>query len=265
VAAGPEKETDPTWSADGTHVAYVADGRIYLKDITKKNAAAIALSKEGEEYDNLAWAPTADVNLLAMVKKDGDDTNLCLGKITKDPLEPQCFAEPDFAVAREVRWAPDGRSILAFGIKGGFGTGTFGIVRWKVKKDKPAFSSDPGDWSKGHFVTNIKTTDKGVIDAAISPDGKRLAMISNQGSSFFKLWLAPKGDFALTSAKATSIRACKVTWRGDGQELLVVQSDALCQEDTGVLVRFAANNLNLHKELNALGDDPVFQPMQIGG
>ncbi len=266
IAASPAKETDPTWSADGTHVAYVADGRIFMKDITKKDAKAITLSAEGDEFDNLAWAPTADVNLLAMVKKDGDDTNLCLGQITKDPMKINCFAEPGFALARTVRWAPDGRSILAFGIKGGFSTGTFGIVRWKVKAKKPSFSPDPADWSKGHFVTPIKTVNKGVIDAAISPDGKRLALVSNQGSSFFRVWLAEEGDFALTSAKPTPVRACKVTWRGDGQVLLVVQADALCSaEDAGAIERFAANDVKDHKELNPLGDDPVFQPMTLGG
>ena len=39
-------------------------------------------------------------------------------------------------------------------------------------------------------MTDIDTPGKGVLDAAVSPDGKRLALVSNQGSSSFRLWLA---------------------------------------------------------------------------
>ena len=86
-------------------------------------------------------------------------------------------------------------------------------------------------------MSDIDKPGKGVLDAAISPDGKRLALVSNQGSSFFQLWLADDpDDFPLTSAKATPVRACKVAWRGDSQELIVVQADAGCAEQTGSLV-----------------------------
>ncbi len=61
VATSPEDEQDPTWAADGEHVAYTADGRVMLKDLTKKNSAAVPLTPAGDEFANLAWAPTADV------------------------------------------------------------------------------------------------------------------------------------------------------------------------------------------------------------
>jgi dipeptidyl aminopeptidase/acylaminoacyl peptidase len=142
---------------------------------------------------------------------------------------------------------------------------TFGIVRWKVKQGKPAFSSDPADWGHGNFLTDISTPGKGVLDAAISPDGESLALVSNLGSSFYQLWFAKKGDFLLTSAKPTRQRACKVAWRGDGQQVMVVQADALCQEEVGSLVRFDLKDVQTQKELNAVGDDPAFQPINIPG
>ena len=68
-----------------------------------------------------------------------------------------------------------------------------------------------------------------MLDAEVSPDGKQLALVSNQGSSSFRLWLADDPeDFAMSSAKQTPVRACKVTWRGDSQEVMVVQGDAAC-------------------------------------
>jgi dipeptidyl aminopeptidase/acylaminoacyl peptidase len=266
VAASPQDEQDPTWSADGTRVAYAADGRVLLEDLTKKDAPAIPLSSADDKFENLAWAPTADANLLAMGKDLGNgDTDLCLGVITKDPLAVSCFDEPSFAVIRAIHWSPDGRQILGVGVKAPAGSGIFGIVRWKVKKDKPAFSPDPADWSRGHFVTDTGTPGKGVLDAAISPDGESLALVSNQGSSFFRLWLAKKGDFLMTSAKPTPARACKVAWRGDGQEVMVVQADAGCTEDVGALVRFNVTDVKSQRELNAAGDDPQFQPFNLGG
>ena len=61
-----------------------------------------------------------------------------------------------------------------------------------------------------------------MLDAEVSPNGKKLALVSNLGSSFYRLWLADDPeDFALSSAKPTAVRACKVTWRGDSKDLLV--------------------------------------------
>jgi hypothetical protein len=225
----------------------------------------VPLTPAGDSYHDLAWAPTADVNLLAMDKEVANgDRDLCLGQTTKDGMSPKCIQEPSFTVTRTIHWAADGRSILAFGIKGGEGSGVFGMVRWKVKRGKPAFSPDVSDWTKGHFVTDIDKTNKGVIDAALSPDGKRLALITNQGSSFFRLWLGKPGDFLLTSAKPTPVRACKLAWRGDGRELMVVQADAQCGENVGGLVRAPVDDLRNQKELNAAGDDPAFQPFVLG-
>jgi hypothetical protein len=266
VASTPgADEEDATWSADATHVAYTADGRVFLQDLTKKDATAIPLTPASDQYHDLAWAPTADVNLLAMDKEVANgDRDLCLGQITKDGMTPQCFTETGFTVTRVVHWAPDGRSILAFGIKGGAQSGQFGMVRWKVRNGKPAFSPNTADWTGGHFVTDVGTTNKGVIDAAISPDGKQLALISNQGASFFRLWLAKPGDFLLTKAKPEPVRGCKATWRGDSQELIVQQGDATCDPGPGALIRVPANDVRKQEALSVVGDDPAYQPFVLG-
>jgi beta-lactam-binding protein with PASTA domain len=267
VASSPEDEEDPTWAADGEHVAYTADGRVMLADLTKKNSAAVPLTKAGDKFENLAWAPTADKNLIAMNDvADSGDSDLCLGNIKTDGTDISCLKEPSFAVIRHLHWSTDGRSILGVGVKLPAGTGVFGIVRWRVKKDKPAFSEDTANWNKGRFLTDLDTPGKGVLDAEVSPDGKRLALVSNQGSSSFRLWLADDPeDFAMSSAKQTPARACKVTWRGDSQEVMVVQGDAACEEDVAVLTRVPINSVRTPKELNAAGDDPSFQPLTIGG
>ena len=44
VAKGPTKDTDPTFSADGTKIAYVANRTVFLKDLTKKDDTAVPLT-----------------------------------------------------------------------------------------------------------------------------------------------------------------------------------------------------------------------------
>ena len=41
----------------------------------------------------------------------------------------------------------------------------------------------------------------------------------------------------MTNAKPTEVRACKVAWRSDGRQLVVVQADEICSEDNGELKR----------------------------
>jgi hypothetical protein len=233
--------------------------------VAKKEVKAVQLPVEGD-FRDLAWAPTGDANIIAANRVNADGTrDLCLLTVLRDKTDVSCITTPGLLIDRDIRWNPKGGEIIASGVKAPAGQGIFGIARWRTKKDRPKFSGDAKDWSKGKFVSDIERPTKGVLDAAISPDGERLAIVSNQGSSFFRLWFADKDDYLLTAAKATSIRACKVTWRGDGQEVIVVQADAGCQEPVGALVRLSPDNTRQHEEVNAKGNDPVYQPPTTGG
>ena len=72
------------------------------------------------------------------------------------------------------------------------------------------------------------------------------------------------GDFLLTNAKPTGVRACKLAWRSDGRELVVVQADEACGEEVGALVRLPVADPKQQTELNASGDNPAFQPLTLG-
>jgi beta-lactam-binding protein with PASTA domain len=258
IAKSPARERDPTFSADGTRAAYVANGRVMLKDLTKPDSTAIPLTKAGDEYSDLAWAPTADVNLIAMARIEGDDRDLCIGQVTREGMTPRCIDEPKFNVGKVIHWAPDGKTIIGLGVRQ---LGEFGMFRWRSKK---AFSPDPKDWGTGRLATDVSKTNEGVLDAAWSPDGTRLALVSNQGGGPFQLYLAKPNDFLLTSAKPTSVPACKVAWRSDGQELVVVQADEICDEDVGTLIRFPVKNPQDQRQVGFKGDNPVSQPLTLG-
>ncbi len=189
-------------------------------------------------------------------------SKLNAGSLSRDGMgPPQCLVEPKITVGGAIHWAPNGKSILAGGVDNEK-AGVFGVVQWKSKK---AFSADTADWSKGRFVTDTSKPGEGVKEAALSPDGKRLALIARTSSTPFRLVLAKPGDFLLTKAKPTAVRACKLAWRPDGRDLVVVQADEVCSESVGTLSRLPVNDPKQLRQLNASGDNPVFQPLTLGG
>ena len=74
-------------------------------------------------------------------------------------------------------------------------------------------------------------------DLAISPDGKRLAVVANFGTPHFQLFLTKRNDFRLEKARPQPVWACEVMWRGDSRELVVVQQGSTCQDPVGEILR----------------------------
>jgi hypothetical protein len=109
----------------------------------------------------------------------------------------------------------------------------------------------------------VSTPNRGVIDAALSPDGKTLALVSNIGQSFFRLYLAKPNDFPMAKAKPTKVPACKVTWRTDSLEIAVVQADDACSQDVGSIKRMSIADTQTATELAPRGDNPTYQPLKI--
>jgi beta-lactam-binding protein with PASTA domain len=261
VAKGSQEETDPTFSADGTKIAFLSNRRLFVKDLTKPDETPVALTQQGEKYSDPAWAPTVDSNVIALyrdksAKGDHTDQDLCLLQVTKDQQSPQCMSEPDFNVLKVTRWAPDGKSIYALGSK----PTAFGMVRYKSKK---AFSPERKDWGKGKFVTDVSQPTKGVIDFAISPDGKRMAAVANFDSPTYQLYVGKPKDVLLTDAKPLGVQACKVAWRSDGKEVVVVQADEACVQSNGQIVRLPVDKPGGQQRIGFIGDNPAFQPLTL--
>ncbi len=124
IAKGSQEETDPTWSFDGTQVAYASNRRVFLKNQAKPDEPAVAVTPADEVYSDLAWAPTLDVNLIAMLRDKSKDKNHkrpgpvpapALEAAGPGPVHPQPERQPgqDGALGArrqvDLRPRPDGR------------------------------------------------------------------------------------------------------------------------------------------------------------
>jgi beta-lactam-binding protein with PASTA domain len=262
VAKGSQEETDPTFSADGEKIAFLSNRKLFLKDLSKPDEPPVGLTEGGEKFGDPAWAPTVDSNVIAMFKdKSADgkrsDQDLCFLQVAKEQQAPQCISEPDFNLVKTIRWAPDGKSIYALGT-----TPTkFGMVQWKSKKP---FSFEAKDWGKGKFKTDTSNPRKGVIDFAISPDGKQMVAVANFDADAFQLYLGKPKDVLLVDAKPLGVQACKASWRSDGLEVVVVQADETCStQANGQIVRVPIKNPSAQQRLVFSGDSPDFQPLTL--
>jgi dipeptidyl aminopeptidase/acylaminoacyl peptidase len=253
-------EKDPTFAPDGRRVAFVQDGRIAVATLGPEGAVRTeVVTAPGTRFADPSWAPDADRDVLALsVVRGEDDRDLCVGRLVDGELTPQCV-EDDRFLTGQPRWSPDGRTLL---VPGRRPDDRVGIVR---HRSRAAFSARAGDWGKGSFATPTDEPGRGVFEAAISPDGRRLAAVANLDTDELRLYVTSARDLRLRDAEPLPIRACKVAWRADSRELVVADLGARCADATGQLLRVDAADPTRAVPLDAAGDNPSFQPRKLPG
>jgi beta-lactam-binding protein with PASTA domain len=263
VPAGAGPTVEASWSPDGTHLVESQGGRLVLVQPNAPGAAPFALTPPtpGILDLNPSFAPTTKALILAFVQRSSNGARLCFATIGKFALNADCTAAPGWDLGGQVDWSPDGSTILVLGSRNR--GANFGLLAFT---SNVPFSTHAADWGHGTLQTNASVAGQGVFAGAFSPDGKRMALVSNIGSSDFHLYVVPAGTFSPSPAQQLPVRACQVSWRSDGQELAVMQPDGLCDPTaTGTIVGVDLSSPRMPTTLATRGAHPEWQPAANGG
>jgi beta-lactam-binding protein with PASTA domain len=263
VPPGVGPQVEAAWSADGTHLVISSGGQLVLEQPSRPGARPFVLTQPdpGVEDVNPAFAPTTKALIVAFVERSPGRAKLCFATIGRFALNSDCTAAPGWDLGGEVAWSPDGSTILVLGTRNH--GANFGLLAFT---SNVPFSTHASDWGHGSLQTNASVAGQGVFAGAFSPDGKRMALVSNLGASDFHLYVVPAGDYTPTANQRLPVRACQVSWRSDGQELAVMQPDGLCSPTaTGTLVGLDLANPRRPVTLATQAAHPAWQPVATGG
>ena len=263
VPAGAGPAVEASWSPDGTHLVESQAGRLVLVQPNVPGAAPFALTPPtpGLLDLNPAFAPTTKALILAFVERSSQSARLCFATIGRFALNSDCTSAPGWDLGGQVDWSPDGSTILVLGSRNH--GANFGLLAFT---SNVPFSTHAADWGHGTLQTNASVAGQGVFAGAFSPDGKRMALVSNIGSDDFHLYVVRAGTFSPSPAQQLPVRACQVSWRSDGQELAVMQPDGLCSPTaTGTIVGVDLSSPRTPTTLATRAAHPEWQPVANGG
>jgi beta-lactam-binding protein with PASTA domain len=244
-------DEEPAWNRTGDLIAYVqrnpADdtSSIWLVNPAKPQTAR-QLTGDGFIDKRPSFSPNGRV--IAFVRasaKSPKDLRLCFKRVASTGKIPVCVRDPELSVARPS-WAPDGHAIsviLQTDPKDANQT-EVGLFTSAV-----ANSAVPGNWNWRGAITDGMhghAAGEGSLYAAWAPDGKTLAVSANWGTPFFHLELLPvKNDLPTGKPKSVPrVHSCDVSWRADGLELVVQQSETC--DGVSSIVRVVLATRELH-------------------
>lgn len=259
--AAPPQGTavEPSWSPDGRRLLYRVGTRLLLVSARLADRGRVVYDGTAK-YAAATFAPAPADNVIALVRRTGDDGDLCFARVGTGLLRPRCAADPRWDLGREISWRAGGRQLLVFGVRRGQ-PGRFGILRYTSAW---AFSTNPADWH-GQLVTDTSVSGQGVIAAAYSPSGTSVALVSNIGLPRFQLRVTGADGLRTATGPPLPVRACEVAWRPDGRELAVVQSDDACSRAVGEIVRLDPQHPRMTTTVSSGGRHPAYQPLTYTG
>jgi dipeptidyl aminopeptidase/acylaminoacyl peptidase len=159
-----------------------------------------------------------------------------------------------------IAWAPDGRSLLVAATSAN-DPGEFGLLQFVTAEP---FSGRISQWTSTGSLVTPHPRGRGVIAGAISPDGRRLAVLADTTGGRFRLLLTEPTDLMLRHATVTSVAGCALAWRSDGLELaVVVASDPACATPAGPIFGLSVAKPESLEMIVLKGQNPAWQPVSL--
>ncbi|MDX6555023.1 MAG: hypothetical protein QOD86_1218 [Miltoncostaeaceae bacterium] len=273
AAASGDVETQPSWSPDGSLIAYrrttagtanpllpSSPARIWV--VSPADALADPITDEGFDDRRPAFAPAGDVVAFVSNRPDGGrDFDLCFQRLDAASLTPACVRSPDLSVSRPA-WSPDGRAILVDSERVGSDRSELAMyVSRRAGSDRPA------DWSlRAAIAPKVHASRPGdqVRTVAWSPDGKLIAFSANWGGGVFRLFIASVGDgYRIGNPVPVGrIGACEVSWsRAELGQVVISQRDPVTCEGPGQILRVDPLEPAQPTVLSRIGaGNPVWSP-----
>jgi Tol biopolymer transport system component/predicted Ser/Thr protein kinase len=214
----PGWEADPSFSPEGTRVAFSWNGNIYVKLIG--GGAPLPLTSNPSDDFSPAWSP--DGTTIAFLRTQGDRLELLsvpsLGGAPETKL-----GELDLATDyrgypnRELAWSPDSSSLVFFDKPAGEPPGLFLLSVATRQKRR---------------LTSLPATLLRDSDPAFSPDGRTLAFTRISTYSFIHLYLLPLSPDLRPDGEPKRLAQqlpliSQPAWTPDGRDIVVSSEGGL--------------------------------------
>ena len=263
IPAGVGAQVEPSWSPDGQHLVYAQNGQLVLVEPGASGSAPAVITHppQGTTDHNPAFAPTTKAIVVAYIQRVGNAAHqLCFVSVTKFSQSNTCVTVAGFDLGGQVSWSPDGSTILVLGTRNN--GANFGLLSFS---SSVPFSGQASNWGQPTLETNASVAGQGIFAGAISPDGKKMALVAGSNNSGFNLFIVKPNDFNPTQQDELPVTACQISWRSDSQELAVMQPNGPCTPAaTGKLMGVDLSNPENLTTLAPLGAHPAWQPV-LGG
>jgi TolB protein len=230
----PYKDSYPNWSPDGSRLIYSSDvnspnvSRIFMLDLENSNTEQLSTATQGWGDFNPKFSPDGS-KIAFLSERDGNREVYVMNSDGSDPINLTNNAER--WDGNDIDWTPDGKSILYSSSDFGSTNSEIYLVDLQTKKKIQLTKNPASDYA-----------------ACVSPNGKRIAFVSNRDGNNEIYVMEINGDNIERITYSWSIEE-GVDWSPDGESLLF-QSD---RDD----ISFELYTIHLKsKEINRITTSP---------